>query len=53
MDRVHFVISVLLGALLASNIVIAIVSKKVSITSFVCVALIAMMQLGENMLNNH
>lgn len=53
MDRFNFIISVFLEVLLASDIVIAIVSKKVSIISFVCIALIAMLQIGVNMLNDY
>lgn len=52
-DRFQFFISVFLQVLLASDIVIAIVNKEVSIPSFVCVALIAMLQIGVNMLNDH
>lgn len=52
-DRINFVISAFLEGLLVSNIVIAIVSKKVSIITFVCVALIAMLQIGVNMLNDY
>lgn len=52
-DRINFVISIFLEVVLAADIVIAIVGQKVSLTSFVCIALIAMLQIGVNMLNDY
>lgn len=52
-DRINFVISIFLEVVLAADIVIAIVGQKVSLISFVCIALIAMLQIGVNMLNDY
>ena len=50
MRKTRLVLPVLLMILLAADIVIATVKQEVSILSFVCVALIAMLQTGCNLL---
>lgn len=53
MRKRRIVFPALLMILLAADIVIAIVKQEVSILSFVCVALIAMLQTGSNLLCEH
>ena len=50
MRKTRLVLPVLLMILLAADIAIATVKQEVSILSFVCVALIAMLQTGCNLL---
>lgn len=47
-DKISLILSVIMEVLLAADIVIAITTQKVSVLSFVCVALIAMLEIGCN-----
>ena len=53
MDKFQLIISILLEVLIGTDIVITIVKQEVSVSSFVCVAMIAMLQVGVNLLNEH
>ena len=48
MDKFQLIISIFLEVLIGTDIVITIVKQEVSVSSFVCVALIAMLQVGVN-----
>lgn len=50
MDRVQLILAVTMEVLLAVDIVNAIVTQKVSVSSFVCIAIIAMLKIGEDLI---
>lgn len=52
LDKIYLAIATALEVLLAYDIVVTVVNKEVSVTSFVCVALIAMSQIGVNLLDS-
>ena len=53
MDKFQLIISIFLEVLIGTDIVITIVKQEVSVSSFVCVAMIAMLQVVVNLLNEH